>query len=231
MGEWSDYFEDFPEENPANERRDIKGDSLRERVAREAKYSPEVLAEIGAQKKRREAQEVLLTGMRLRDRQQAQAELHRSIGGLMEAYAWFDINLGLKIQCYSSDPSKIVALVKPSTPMKLRLDYLRELVQLSQLNPSAKCRKEWETWITQAETIRHLRNDYAHGRWINSSLETNEFHFAPLSWPDESESTRILIAISPAQIDSLSNDLWNLTRSMNEVLEPYLQPGGVAERT
>jgi hypothetical protein len=223
MGEWSDYFEDFPDENPANERRDIQGDLLRARVAREAKYSPEILAEIAGQRRlREEAEEVLLTGMRLRDRQQAQAELHRSIGGLMEAYAWFDINLGLKIKCYSTEPSKIAALVKPSTPMKLRLDHLRELVELSQSNPSAKVRKKWSAWIARAEEIRLLRNDYAHGRWINSSLMTTAFHFAPLSWTDESESTQSLIAISPEQIDSLSNELWSLTRSMNELLEPYL---------
>jgi len=46
MGEWSEYFEDFPEENPANQKqeRDKAGDALRDRVAREAKYPPELLA-------------------------------------------------------------------------------------------------------------------------------------------------------------------------------------------
>ena len=58
MGEWSDYFEDFPEENPANQWCDTEGDLLRARVAREAMYSPEVLAEIADRKKRREAEEV-----------------------------------------------------------------------------------------------------------------------------------------------------------------------------
>nr|WP_326530084.1 hypothetical protein [Rhodoferax sp.] len=221
MGEWSDYFEDFPEENPANQWCDTEGDLLRARVAREAMYSPEVLAEIADRKKRREAEEVLLIGMRLRDREQAQAEMHRSIGGLMEAYAWFDVNLGLKIKSYSTDPSKVAALVKPSTPMKLRLDYLRQLVELSQVKPTVQSKSIWKAWIAQAEAIRLLRNDYAHGRWINSSLVTTEFHFAPLGWSDEYESTQTLIAVSPAQIDSLSNELWNLTRSMNEVLEPY----------
>lgn len=43
MGEWSDYFEDFPEEDPKNQPTDTKGDALRARVAREAKYSPELL--------------------------------------------------------------------------------------------------------------------------------------------------------------------------------------------
>ena len=180
MGEWSDYFEDFPEENPANQWCDTEGDLLRARVAREAMYSPEVLAEIADRKKRREAEEVLLIGMRLRDREQAQAEMHRSIGGLMEAYAWFDVNLGLKIKSYSTDPSKVAALVKPSTPMKLRLDYLRQLVELSQVKPTVQSKSIWKAWIAQAEAIRLLRNDYAHGRWINSSLVTTEFHFAPL---------------------------------------------------
>src|SRR4051794_26572728 len=98
MGEWSDYFEDFPEDNPANERRDEAGDALRARVAREAKYSPDVLAQIAEGRKRRQEAEVRLLGMRLKDRESAQIELHRSIGGLMEAYAWFDVKLGLKIK-------------------------------------------------------------------------------------------------------------------------------------
>ena len=55
MGEWSDYFEDFPEENPANQPRDLKGDALRARVAREADYSPEVLAQMAKDRKLREA--------------------------------------------------------------------------------------------------------------------------------------------------------------------------------
>ncbi len=58
MGEWSDYFEDFPEENPANQPRDVAGDALRARVAREARYSPEVLATMA---KEREARELAKT--------------------------------------------------------------------------------------------------------------------------------------------------------------------------
>jgi hypothetical protein len=46
MGEWSDYFEDFPDEDPANQARDPAGDALRARATREAKYSPELLAKV-----------------------------------------------------------------------------------------------------------------------------------------------------------------------------------------
>ncbi|MEK9804045.1 MAG: hypothetical protein VW475_11635 [Curvibacter sp.] len=55
MGEWSDYFEDFPDENPANQPQDKAGDALRARVAREARYSPELLAKIAEERQRREA--------------------------------------------------------------------------------------------------------------------------------------------------------------------------------
>lgn len=54
MGEWSDYFEDFPEERPANEPQDKAGDALRARVAREAKYSPELLAQMAEERRLRE---------------------------------------------------------------------------------------------------------------------------------------------------------------------------------
>jgi|KBSMisStaDraftv2_1062788.scaffolds.fasta_scaffold734497_1 hypothetical protein len=54
MGEWSEYFEDFPEENPANQKRDEAGDALRDRVAREAKYPPEILAKAAEVRRHRE---------------------------------------------------------------------------------------------------------------------------------------------------------------------------------
>lgn len=55
MGEWSDYFEDFPDENPANQKRDPAGDALRARVAREARYSPQQLKEFEDERRRRQA--------------------------------------------------------------------------------------------------------------------------------------------------------------------------------
>ena len=54
MGEWSEHFEDFPEENPANQPQDQAGDALRARVVREAKYSPELLARMAEERRLRE---------------------------------------------------------------------------------------------------------------------------------------------------------------------------------
>lgn len=220
MGEWSDYFEDFLEENPANQREDISGDALRARVAREATYSPSVLAQIAEGRKKREAAEILLLGMRLKDRENAQAELHRSIGGLMEAYAWFDVSLGLKIKSYSNNATAVLALLKPTIPMKLRLDCLRGLVE--QTEPYAKTahRSKWDAWIAHAETIRTLRNDYAHGRWVHDP-RTSEFRFVSLSWAGESEFFEKSVATLPAQIDERSAQIWELTRSIDVVTEPF----------
>lgn len=204
MGDWSDYFEDFPEENPANQLTDFTGDLLRKRVAREAAYSPQMLAELAERHRRREAEEVLLIGMRLKDREKAQAELHRSIGGLMEAYAWLDVNLGLKIRTYSNSAPEVMALLKPIIPMKHRLDCLKQLVEKASLTPDSIGLDRWMKWITQAEKIRELRNDYAHGRWINSAPSNTKFHFAPLGWSVETEPLKPLTTVSPAQIDKLT---------------------------
>ena len=232
MGDWSDYFEDFPEENPANQRSDFIGDVLRQRVAREAAYSSQVLeenaerrrlrqAEYAERRRRREAEEVLLLGMRLKDREKAQAELHRSIGGLMEAYAWLDINLGLKIKSYSNSAPEAIALLKPIIPMKHRLDCLQRLVEHAPLTPEVISQDRWKEWVAEAEKVRELRNDYAHGRWINSSLANTEFRFAPLGWPIESDPPQPLMAVSPKQIDERTMEIWKLTRSMDDVLAPY----------
>lgn len=234
MGEWSDYFEDFPEENPANQPRDVAGDLLRHRVAREAAYSPQVIAgnaerrklreaEYAERRRHREAEEVLLLGMRLKDREKAQAELHRSIGGLMEAYAWLDVNLGLKIKSYSNSAPEVMDLLKPTIPMKHRLDCLLRLVEQAPLTPEVISQDRWKEWIVQAEKVRELRNDYAHGRWINSSLINTEFRFAPLSWPDKTESLQPGPVISPTHIDARTAEIWKLTRSMDDVLAPYFR--------
>lgn len=222
MGDWSDYFEDFPEENPANQRRDTTGDALRERVAREATYSPKVLAQIAESRKLREAAELRLLGMRLKDRERAQAELHRSIGGLMEAYAWFDVNLGLKIKTHSNSDAEVLALLKPSVPMKLRLDRLKLLIEQASIEPDIQSQNRWRAWITQAEAIRLLRNDYAHGRWVyNSDLRVRGFYFAPLSWETDSQTPKTAIAVSPALIDERSEEIWELTRSIDVVTQPF----------
>jgi hypothetical protein len=54
MGQWSEYYEDFPHEAPANQPRDVEGDTLRARVARQAKYPPELIAQIQQETRRRE---------------------------------------------------------------------------------------------------------------------------------------------------------------------------------
>lgn len=220
MGEWSDYFEDFPEENPANERRDEAGEALRARVAREAKYSPDVLAQIAEGRERRQEAEVRLLGMRLKDRESVQIELHRSIGGLMEAYAWFDVKLGLKIKSQANGAPEVLALLRPSIPMKLRLDFLRTLIDHAAPPANDQLRQRWDSWVSQAEAMRLLRNDYAHGRWVHDP-RVNGFRFASLNWADESELFKQSIPVLPAQIDERSRQIWELTRSIDIVTEPF----------
>jgi hypothetical protein len=67
MGEWSDYFEQFPDEDPANQPDDRAGDALRARVAREAKYSPELLAKMAEDRKLREEAKVRRAASRSSD--------------------------------------------------------------------------------------------------------------------------------------------------------------------
>jgi hypothetical protein len=62
MGEWSDYFEDFPDENPANERADTSGNALRARVAREANYPREVLTKMAEERRLKEIAKNQLSG-------------------------------------------------------------------------------------------------------------------------------------------------------------------------
>ena len=109
MGDWSDYFEDFPEENPANQYRDSSGSALERRVKRAANYSSKAIAESAEVRRRRGTDLLNFSEKRRRLREQAQAELHRSIGGLIEAYSWFDVHLGLKIRAHSNSAPEVMS--------------------------------------------------------------------------------------------------------------------------
>jgi len=203
MGEWSDYFEDFPEENPTNQ----------------PDYSLEVVAELSEERKRLEAKNLRLQDAQRRKREQAQAELHRSIGALMEAYSWFDVHLGLKIKTHSNSAPEVIALLNPKSPMKLRLECLKRLVEDSPVYPETTRAARWGIWIAQAEKVRLLRNDYAHGRWVYNHGNTS-FFFAPLGWDVGTQSAGTPIAISPAEIDARAAEIWVLIRSMDDMLRP-----------
>ncbi len=165
MGEWSEYFEDFPDENPANRAYDIDR-AIEQRVKREANYSPATLVESAEIRKRRDFERQQLQEKQQRKRDQVQSELHRSIGGLMEAYSWLDVHVGLKLKNHFGSDPEVSALLNPKSPMKLRLDRLNKLVQSASANTLSSTKNDWLVWVTQAEQLRTLRNDYAHGRWI-----------------------------------------------------------------
>ncbi|MES1979998.1 MAG: hypothetical protein V4451_18310 [Pseudomonadota bacterium] len=219
MGEWSDYFEQFPDEDPANQDDDVDS-VLEQRVKIEATYSPEVLAELIESRTRRDSERGRLQEVRRQKRDQAQSELHRSIGGLMEAYAWLDVHVGLKIKTHSGNDPEAFALLSPKLPMKLRLDCLNKLVQNASANSEAPIKNDWSVWNTQAEKVRALRNDYAHGRWIfNHEPGRNSFRFARLDWNTNVQLADAPLAISPAEIDARSADIWALIRTLDEILQ------------
>lgn len=208
MGEWSDYFEDFPEEIPINQPSHPLGMPV-ELPEERIRWNAKNLRSGNAQRKKRE---------------QAQAELHRSIGALMEAYSWFDVHLGLKIKMHSNSAPEVISLLNPKSPMKLRLECLKRLVEGSLIYPETTRAGVWGGWIVQAEKVRLLRNDYAHGRWVYNH-GNNSFFFAPLSWGVDPKSPVTPIATSPAEIDALATEIWVLIRSMDDVLRPCFPLG------
>ena len=219
MGEWSEYFEDFPDENPANQAYDVDN-AIEQRVKREANYLPAALFESAESRKRRDVERQRLQETQQRKRDQAQSELHRSIGGLMEAYAWLDIHVGLKLKNHFGSDPEVSALLNPKSPMKLRLDCLNKLVQNTPANVHSSTTNDWLIWITQAEELRKSRNDYAHGRWIfNNEPGQKNFRFARLGWNANIQETDTPLATSPAEIDACSADIWKLIRVLDGLMQ------------
>lgn len=223
MGEWSEYFEDFPDENPANQAYDVDN-AMEQKFIREAIYSPAVLLESEEVRKRREFERQQLQEKQQRKRDQSQSELHRSIGGLMEAYAWLDVHVGLKLKTHFGNDPEVPTLLSAKSPMKLRLNCLNKLVQNALVNTFSSTKDDWLVWITQTEELRTLRNDYAHGRWIfNHEPGRKNFRFARLGWNTNSQQTDMPLAVSPAEIDARSADIWKLIRALDEVMQRIFQ--------
>lgn len=110
-------------------------------------------------------------------------------------------------------------LLNPQSPMKLRLDCFAKFVEGGPFATTDK----WATWITHAERIRSLRNDYAHGRWVfNDAPGSKNFLFVPLGWNIANQGAAMPIAISPEEIDARSSEIWDLIRSMDDMLNTSL---------
>ena len=223
MGEWSDYFEDFPDENPAFQFNNRAGFSNFQPVKPSKPYSPAVHPTTLELYQSRHAVVTRLLGMDLLDRKKAEGELHRSIGALMEAYAWFDVHLGSILKYHAKGAPDVLALLKPSIPLKHRLDRLAQLVKQSPVPCSNARQLIWDEWLQKADEVRALRNDYAHGRWININPANNEFHFAPLNWGEQPESTAINDPVTPEKLDKRTSDIWKLTKSMDDVIAPFFK--------
>lgn len=219
MGEWSDYFEDFPDENPANHRCDVDN-AMERRVQKEATYSAAALLKNEEIRKQRDFEQQQAQETRQRKRDQAQSDLHRSIGALMEAYGWLDVHIGLRLKHHFDSDPEVHALLNPKSPMKLRLDCLNKLVQNTSADLLDSTKNDWLTWTTQAEELRTLRNDYAHGRWIfNDEPGQKNFRFARLNWDAYQQQKHTTLAASPAEIDTLSANIWKLIRALDDVMQ------------
>ena len=129
---------------------------MERRVQKEASYSAAALFKNEDIRKQRDFEQQQAQETRQRKRDQAQSDLHRSIGGLMEAYGWLDVHIGLKLKKhFDSDPS-VHLLLNPTSPMKLRLDCLNNLVQIASADLLDSIKNDWLAWTTQAEKLRTL---------------------------------------------------------------------------
>jgi|JI7StandDraft_1071085.scaffolds.fasta_scaffold337784_2 hypothetical protein len=151
-----------------------------------------------------------------------QAEFHRWIGAIVEAYAWFDFNLGLKLNAWpGSNASDVLDAAKP---LKVRLDRLIHLVGRSTASVSPEQTARWEEWLEVVNSARALRNDYAHGRWIKEGdigLGGVKWRLVPLQWSAGLQEPVEPITLTCGQLEAQRNQIsWAMNR-MHEAVAPF----------
>ena len=158
---------------------------------------------------------------------EVEARFYSAIGKFINQYGWFDYNVGLQLNYWSDGRLKNVKkYLTINSGLKDRLDALTGMVHKSTNPVTAAESLEYQRWMGDVESIRGLRNDYAHGRWIYSvTANKNDIGmtFVPLQWSASERELRPAVTISLSELERQATQLSKLTDQMPKVLVPYLQ--------
>ncbi len=117
-------------------------------------------------------------------------------------------------------------LLAMNASLKDRLDRLMQMVEASTNPVTEKERSDYERWVKRVESIRGLRNDYAHGRWMSSngtSSDDPEMTFVPLQWAMGSKDLRPTVTIRLIDLEKQAKMIPALCDQMRKVLVPFLE--------
>ena len=87
-------------------------------------------------------------------------------------------------------------------------------------------RMDHECRVKQVESIRGLRNEYAHGRWLPSSGASSddpEMTFIPLQWAFANKEPRPAITVRLLELEEQSQMIPSSSGHMRKVLVPLLE--------
>lgn len=159
--------------------------------------------------------------------EKADARFHRALGKFIDEYGWFDYNLGLQLNYWGKLRGvDIKAFLRSQASLKDRLDRVQLMIKTS-LNPVTELEhSQYRDWIAGVESIRGLRNDYAHGRWAptgNADGEDPEMMFVPLQWNAGSEAQKQTVSMRLSELERQAGKISELINRMGKVLAPYLE--------
>ncbi len=165
------------------------------------------------------------------DRQQlpdeVEARFYSAIGKFINQYGWFDYNVGLQLNYWSNGKLKNVKkYLTINSGLKDRLDALTGMVNKSTNPVTAAESSEYQQWVGDVESIRGLRNDYAHGRWVHSATANKDdidMTFVPMQWNASQRELRPTVTISLSELERQVTQLSKLTDQIPKVLVPYLE--------
>ena len=128
------------------------------------------------------------------ERERLEREAATILGFMIFEYSRLDMELGLLL-AWSDDGSSLDHLTKKLSALNFskRLEHLRKLVT-SKYQDTPKAMKAYSDWMSDAHTIRELRNQLFHGRWGVEPIAQRVVNVVGLPTSPDQKSTPYTIA-------------------------------------
>lgn len=159
--------------------------------------------------------------------EEVEARFYSVIGKFINQYGWFDYNLGLQLNYWGNGkPKNIKKYLTINSGLKDRLDAITGMVNKSTNPVTAAESSEYQQWVRDVESIRGLRNDYAHGRWVHSATASKDdidMTFVPMQWSAGQRELRPTVTMLLSELEKQATQISKLTDQMSKVLVPYME--------
>ena len=159
--------------------------------------------------------------MRIQDYKPEEAKIRFSLAlvRLLNTYNYLDLNLGLSIR-FLENPSNPEAsdkkLANMTTEQKLVL--WQSLLVKGEWVTTPEQLSELEDWAKRANTSRHTRNRYVHGRWqILPLRQEKPVGLAVPPWWKDKTDAEVTDYMSLDELESVADEMEDMFKEFNQL--------------